>query len=144
MTPIKAFKIATIEALKADANVSAIVGAKVYDEVPRDHRGEPSDVGAPFVYLGPLGWRRLELGCNPGYDIALRIYAVSTKFGREQVWELHEAMRAALDLKALALSGGHVMTPFRAMAGGDVISPLAPKECFLDLRTQLSDATPYP
>lgn len=144
MTPLKALKIALVEALKADAAVSAIVGAKVYDEVPRDQRGDPSDTAAPFIYLGPLGWRRLELGLGPGYDVALRLYAVSTYFGREQVWALHEAMRAALDLKALALAGGHLMTPFRAMAGGDVISPLAPKECFLDLRTELSDANPYP
>lgn len=143
MTPFKALKIATIEALKANASVAAIVGKKVYDEVPRDGRGDPSDAEAPYVYLGPLGWRRLELGCNPGYDVALRLYAVSTKFGREQVWDLHEAMRAALDLAELTLAGGHRMTPFRTMAGGDVISPLAPKECFLDLRTELSDATPY-
>lgn len=144
MTPLKAFKIAVVEALKVDAGVAAIAGGKIYDEVPRDHRGEPTDANAPFVYLGPLGWRRLELGCNPGYDVALRLYAVSTKFGREQVWELHEAMRLALDLKTLTLAGGHGMTPLRATAGGDVISPLAPKECFLDLRAQLSDANPYP
>lgn len=144
MTPLKALKIATVEALKADAAVAAIVGAKIYDEVPRDNRGDPSDASAPFIYLGPLGWRRLELGCNPGYEVALRLYAVSTHFGREQVWALHEAMRAALDLKALTLAGGHLMTPFRAMAGGDVISPLSPKECFLDLRAELSDAAPYP
>jgi hypothetical protein len=144
MTPLKAFKIATMEALMQDVGVASIVGAKVFDEVPRDHRGEATDADAPFIYLGPLGWRRLELGCNPGYDIALRIYAVSTKFGREQVWELHEAIRLALDLKSLALAGGHAMTPIRAMAGGDVISLLTPKECFLDLRTQVSDATPYP
>jgi hypothetical protein len=144
MTPIKALKIATIEALKDDPGVAAIVGAKIYDEVPRDARGDASDASAPFVYLGPLGWRRLELGCNPGFEIAMRLYAVSTGFGREQVWALHEAMRAALDLKTLALSGGHVMTVFRTVAGGDVISPLSPKECFLDLKTELSDASPYP
>jgi hypothetical protein len=144
MTPLKAFKIAVVEALKVDAGVASIVGGKIYDEVPRDHRGEPTDANAPFVYLGPLGWRRLELGCNPGYDVALRLYAVSTKFGREEVWALHEAMRLAFDLKTLTLAGGHLMTPFRTMAGGDVIALPSPKECFLDLRTQLSDATPYP
>jgi hypothetical protein len=139
MTPLKALKIATVEALKADASVAA----KVYDEVPRDARGDPSDVSAPFIYLGPLGWRRIENGCNPIYDVTMRLYAVSTRFSREEVWSLHESMRAALDLKSFPLAGGHLMNPFRAMAGGDVISPLAPKECFLDLRTEVSDAVPY-
>ncbi|MBY6242839.1 DUF3168 domain-containing protein [Methylosinus sp. Sm6] len=144
MSPFEALRVATVARLKANAAVAAIVGAKIYDEPPRDNRGDPSDANAPFVYLGALGWRRVELGCNPGYDVALRIYAVSTTFGRGQVWRLHEAMVAALDLAELTLEDGHAMTPYKAMAGGDVIAGLAPKECFLDLRTQLCDAAPYP
>lgn len=142
MTPFEALRVATIAHLKADAAVADIVAAKIYDEAPRDNRGHPSDAQAPFIYFGAIGWRRVELGCNRGYDTALRLYAVSTKFGRGQVWRLHEAMIAALDGAELTLQGGHVMTPYTTSAGGDVIGPLSPKECFLDLRTQLSDATP--
>jgi hypothetical protein len=138
-----ALKTAVIETAKADPAVAAICNGRVYEEVPRDDRGDASDARAPFVYLAGFNWRDVEAGCGPLYSVTIRLNSVSTKFGREQSRELAQALKAVFDRKTLALSGGHQMTLFRAIAGGDVQSDHDPKETYLELRTELSDANGY-
>ena len=128
-----AFKAALIAALKADSGVAAIVGANVYDEVDR------VSAVAPWVYLGPMGYRELAIG-GAAFEARLRVYCVSTKFDRDGAWTLHDAVRKALANTVLSLSGGHVASDLRVMAGGDVTIPNAPKEVFVDLMCSLSDA----
>jgi hypothetical protein len=135
-----ALKTATIEWLKADAALAALVGVKIYDEVPRDDRGDPSDAAAPYLFLGAMRWGDFEIGCNPGLDVVIELHAVSTKFGREECWQIAEAVRHALEWRELTLDGGHLMTPYRRRSGGDAISPLFPKQAYVALRTQLSEA----
>lgn len=140
----EALVAALLAALREDARLSAIVGGRIYDAVPRDARGEPSDAVAPYVYLGPVAWSRIEAGCGPLLQFGVRFYSVSTRFARAEVWAAHDAMRAALDWRELALADGHVLVALRAMAGGDVTNPLSPRECFLDLSAQVADANASP
>ena len=139
-----AAKIAILEALKADSAVAAIVGAKVFDEVPSDERGQPSDAQAPYIYCGPMGYARMEDGYNETFFFRLRLYCVSTKFGRDEVWNLHAAARRALDLKLIDTPRGDRLHEIKVMTGGDVISPLAPKQVFFDLASPLSSAESVP
>lgn len=143
-SPFNALKTAVIEAAKADPAISAICGARVYEEVPRDARGDPSDAQAPFVYLDHFAWRDIEAGCGPLYAVTLRLNAVATEFGRKQSRDLAEAIAVAFNRKTLPLAGGHAMTIFKAVAGGDVPAVSTVKECFVELRTELADANGYP
>lgn len=136
ISPRVAFKRALIERLKANPAIVDLAAARVYDEAPADARGDPTDpaTGAPYVYLGPLAYQRFEFGCDPAWTIRQRIYCVSPLgFGREEAWRLHDAVWAALDLVEFALADGHAFNHLKIINGGDVISPLAPKEAFLDL-----------
>lgn len=144
MSAVAAFQNAVVEALKADLATAALVGARVYDEVPRDDRNQPSDAAAPFIYCGVMTWRDVENSCGPLFDVSLRLYIVSTAFGRAEARAIGEAARAALNRRELALAGGHEMighvTP---SAGGDVQSSEQPHEYFLDLRARVADANGY-
>ncbi|ATQ67735.1 MULTISPECIES: DUF3168 domain-containing protein [Methylosinus] len=142
MSPFEALRNAIIAALQGNADIAAIVEAKIYDEIPRDARGDPSDAIAPYIYLGVLEWRRAEIGCHRSYDVSLAIHAVSTGFGRADIWRLHDAIVPALDLAELTLAGGHAATPLRCTAGGDTPALAAPKEVTVLLQTLLSDANP--
>jgi hypothetical protein len=135
------YKAAVVEALKADAIVSEKVGSRVYDEIPRDDRGVASDARAPFVYLGVLSWRDIASGCGAVFDVSLRLFAVSSKFGRDESREIGAAIRAALHEKTLELPEGYSMTAVRAVAGGDMTATENPKEFYVDLRVELSEAT---
>lgn len=145
MTPISALKSALLDHLKA-ATAGGPLADKIFDEVPRDDQGGATSVDAPFLYLGPVGWQRLEGGDGPGFTVRLRLYVVSTAFGREESWDLAEAVRAALERvelnDRLAALGGHAHTGFRVMSCGDVVTPLDPKQVFLELATELFSASP--
>lgn len=135
IAPRVALKRALVERLKADAAVAALVSGRVYDEAPADSRGDPADIsaGEPYVYLGPLAYQRFEFGCAPAWTVRQRIYCVSFGFGREAAWAIHDAVWSALDLAEFDLAEGHAFNHLKIVDGGDVISPLAPKEAFLDL-----------
>lgn len=143
-SPFIALKTAVIEAAKVDPAISAICGARVYEEVPRDARGDPSDAQTPYVYLDHFAWRDIEAGCGPLYAVVLRLNAVTTEFGRKRSDELADAIKDAFNRKTLRLSGGHAMTIFKAYQGGDVPAVSTVKECFVELRTELADANGYP
>jgi len=136
-----AFKKALAAHLMADGGLSALVGQKVYDVPPRDERGQASTASAPFVYFGPIVYRRIEAGCGSVYETRMRLYSVSTNHGRTQAWTVHDALAAALEGVGLDLTDGHHMTDFKVMAGGDVVSPAQPRECFVDVLTNLSPAS---
>lgn len=138
-----AFKTAVIDALKADAGVAALVDVRVYDLPPRDPRGTASDTKPPYIYCGPLNWRSEHTACAFVGTARLRLYFVSTDFGRDQAWRVHDAVILALAWKEFSLSGGHLMTGLRPVLGGDVTAPTAPKETFIDFETILSSADAY-
>lgn len=136
--------IALREALKANAGVSAIVGAKVFDIVPGDKRGMPDDAICPWVYIGPISAKRWEDECYRAFDTRMRIYCASTDFDRTPVWALADAVDAALDQKVLSLDANFVMaSALRAVECGDVIDPLAPRLVFCDFTCTIYRAQPF-
>lgn len=98
--PALALQKALVAALKADAGVTALVGARVYDEPPQ---------GAtfPFVRIGTVTVEPLRMsGACVDEDIAFSIEAHSRPIaGRVEATRIAEAIRTALDDQALTVSG---------------------------------------
>lgn len=132
MTPERALQEAITTLLLGDPAVSAIVGQKIFDEVPSDKSDAP-----PWVYLGPISRRRLDgAGCDQAWTITMRLYAASTKFGRKDAWELGNAVSEALEGQEPALAGSYaVAQELRCIQAGDVIAPATPKTVFVDVTT---------
>lgn len=140
---INALVGAVIETAKADLAIAALCGDRIYEELPRDPRGDAADVAAPYVYLSFVHWADIESSCGPIYAVTLQLRAVSTKFGRKECRDLMQAVTSAFNRKTLTLADGHEMTLFRATSGGDIPGDMSPKECFVDLRAEVSDAAAY-
>ena len=143
MSALSDLKDAIVGGLRADPTIAGIVGQKVYDEVPRDQRGEPSDAEAPFIYIGPIGRRRLEYGDRPAWTVSARLYCVSSAVGRADCWDMADAVHAALDLQNFEMPNGNSHDRLKVIGDGDVIAPGAPKQVFLDLTTNLFSADLY-
>src|SRR4051812_43669964 len=102
MTPELAVLEAVLGLVRDDAAVVAIVGEKGFDEVPAD--AEPAE--PPYLACGPVNRLRVEGGLGKIYQIRLRLFAASTEFGRDQVWELADAAGLAIDEKRPDLAAG--------------------------------------
>ncbi len=131
-------------ALKADAGVTAIVGAKVYDVVPGDKRGMPDDALCPWIYIGPISAPRNEDFCFRAWSPRVRIYCATTDFDRQSVWALADAVDAALDQRELTLANGFAMaSALRAVESGDVIDPMSPRIVFCDFTCVIYRDAPF-
>jgi hypothetical protein len=135
MIPAKTFKSALVDFIKADAACAALLGARIYDEAPRDQRGDSSDLAAsPWAYLGPIAASRIESDCGPGWLLRLRIYTASTAAGRDEAWSAMDAICNAIEGSELTLSA----PAFQAqktyiILGGDVVDPISPKLVYVDV-----------
>lgn len=128
---IEALQIAIIDVLKADAAVKHLVGGRIYDEAPSD-KDKPK---TPYIHLGPVNRQRIEAGnCSSAFRATLRLFAVSTEFGRLEAWAVIDACTEALDGReiVLALPYSTLGDPVRLVSEGDVIQPLDPKATFAD------------
>lgn len=134
---VHSLMIGIVAALKEADGVRALVGERVYDEVPSD-RDKPE---TPYVYLGPINRRGIEgASCIDAAAVTFRIFVVSTDFGRVEAWSVVEQIQGALKNKELKLTGpwstaGDLV---RALQDGDVIAPLDPKSAFADFTTTLT------
>ena len=134
MTPETALLKAVVATLKGAAGVSALVGARVYDDVP-DDRGN-AERAAPYVYVGPINRSRIETGCDAQWNMRLRVYAISVAFGRLQAWDVANAASEALEGQLLTLDQPfHCGDIVRVVQAGDVIEPSNPKATFIDIAT---------
>lgn len=135
MIPADEFKTALVEALKADAAVAAVLGGRIYDEAPRDNRGDAADlIASPWAYVGPIAASRVESDCGAEWMLRVRLYAASTAFGRREVWRAMNAMVAAIEGETLTLAAPAVQTQqIWTMLGGDVVDPISPKLVYVDL-----------
>lgn len=98
-------QIAIIGALKADAAVVAIVGAGVYDSVPRAPDGTPQ-VPFPYVTFGEIQFLP-ELGeATDAGETAVTLHCWSRAPGFMEVRALAKAVAAALHDAVLALGAG--------------------------------------
>lgn len=136
MTPELALFDVIAALLLADPAVSAIAGGKIFDEVPTAADGSNGRPEPPWVYLGPIGARRLETGCGDTWTTTARLYAASTGFGRREAWELGSAVRDALEGQEPTLAAPYRLVEIlRCIQGGDVIEDGRPKAVFVDVTT---------
>lgn len=136
MTPEIAFLDAVRAALLADPAVAAIVGDKVLDEVPADR----ASVEPPYVYVGPMARARVSDTCGTAWTMRMRLYSVSTGFGRRQAWEASDAVARALNGVELALpSPFEAVDPILVTQAADVIQSPAPKTTFVDITVTIQE-----
>lgn len=85
---------------KADAGVGAIIGDRVYDQIPQ---------GAvfPYVQMDTMQAIDLEVGCGPQYEIYIDVHVWSRAVGFP---ETHRIMKALRDAVRLAFLGGTLPT----------------------------------
>ncbi len=89
--PALAWQAALVAYLRADAGVSALVGARVYDE-------PPSDALRPLVRLGPMIVTPLRSDARAAFQIDFGVEGHSRPTaGRVEAQRIAEACRAALD-----------------------------------------------
>jgi hypothetical protein len=91
-------QVAIYQRLVADAAVMAIVGPRVFDEVP-------TGAAKPYVSFGPEQVLISRGQDTDGSDIAVQLDAWSSGPGRIEVKQLAIAIRAALDRAPLDLAG---------------------------------------
>ena len=131
MTPETAFLEAIQAALLASDAVTALVGEKVFDEVPSD--GSP-----PLIFVGPISRQRAnDPAGNAAWTLRARIYAESTGFGRREAWEIANAAGDALEGAELSLADPfQAVDIVRTIQGGDVFDDQGRfKTVFLDVGT---------
>jgi hypothetical protein len=145
MNAVSALKAAVVAQLRADAGVAALVGPRIYDEVPSDSRGDQADAVAPWVYLGPVNLQRLEHGAAKAWVATMRLYCITLDPGRDSAWGLAGAVSLALDQTQPVLASGFTLIDeFKEIAAGDVIEPDRPKSVFLDIRVAIASTALYP
>lgn len=94
-----ALQKALVVALKGDAGVSALVGARVYDEPPQD-------ATRPYIRLGGIQPRPLRSDCGNAATVTFGIEAHSRPVsGRVEATRCAEAAAAALDGVTLTVTG---------------------------------------
>lgn len=134
MTPEVALINAVRTLLKTDSSVVALVGQGVFDQVPQN-------TAPPYIYIGPAGRTRIIIDCYQVWTVRVRIYAISTGYGRSEDWEIAEAIVQALDLQEFTLAEPYVQNePIKINQAGDVIDPSAPKSVFVDISATIARA----
>ena len=98
--PALALQAALVAALRANAGVSALVGARVYDEPPQG-------VVFPYVRVGSVDLRPLRMsGTCTDEDVLFSIEVHSRPVaGRVEASRIAHAIRLALDDAALVVAG---------------------------------------
>lgn len=80
---------AIVARLKADAAVTALIGARVYDSVP-------ANATFPYVSIGPVDSVEADAECITGLEVAQQIDCWSRANGFPEVKKIVDAVRAAL------------------------------------------------
>jgi len=90
---------ALVSALKADAGVSGVVGARVYGQNP------PADPTWPFTKLQPLTVVPMRATCLDGTRYTIRVSGFAKGADETAVATLGAAVSACLDGRSIALPG---------------------------------------
>lgn len=95
---------AIVSLLKADAGVSAIVDARIFDHVPRS--AQSGEITAQFPFVGIAGTDEQSdlIDCIDGIDLSIDIDCWSRKPGAPEVRAIAHAVRAALHEADVSLS----------------------------------------
>lgn len=84
--------------LAGDAELVALVGARIYDEVPRNE-------AAPYVHLAEAAVRDWSTATEAGAEVLFAIIVFSKAAGRREALAIAERVRALLHEAPLALDG---------------------------------------
>lgn len=95
---------AIVSLLKADAGVTGIVGARVFDNVPRSAQSGEITAQFPFVGIASSDEQSELIDCIDGIDLSLDIDCWSREPGFPEVRRLAHAVRAALHDADVALT----------------------------------------
>lgn len=134
MTPETALRDTVMELLRASPALQAIIGDKVFDDVPSDD--EAAEL--PWICMGPISVRRMEMGCSPAWAITLRVLAESSEFGRDEAWFIARAAVRAIDGAEPPAELGFC-DRITVQSAGDVIDPGKIKTVFADVQCVLVD-----
>lgn len=89
MDPVLELQAAIIARLRADTDVAAIVGPRVYD-IP------PAKAPLPLISIGPTGYQSHDITCMTSGNVMLQIDAWSEQRNLSEIRQLAEAIRSAL------------------------------------------------
>ncbi|MGU3494214.1 DUF3168 domain-containing protein [Xanthobacteraceae bacterium A53D] len=90
--------------LKADPSVSAIIGVRVYDAVPRQTNGTVATAEFPYVSFGPFDLLRDDADCIDGSEITVQLDCWSRQPGFPQVHRLADAVVEAIEAADIELT----------------------------------------
>jgi hypothetical protein len=96
-------RLATVEALKVDAGVAAIVAQRVFDYIPSDRQYPYLRCSAPFT----TPWE--ATGGVSGGITRLQVDAFTKGYDRDETEHLASAITKALDGVELSLTGGYAV-----------------------------------
>ncbi|MER2536029.1 MAG: DUF3168 domain-containing protein [Rhizobiaceae bacterium] len=88
-------QIAIVGALKSDSVVRALVGGRIYDDVPRDASGKVT-AHFPYISFGPEQTLPDGYDCQDGSEITIQIDAWSRAVGFPEVKKIAAAVRKVL------------------------------------------------
>lgn len=88
--PVLELQGAIIVRLRADADVAAIVGPRVYDIPPA------SGAAYPYISIGYTDYRTEDYDCAYGGEITIQVDCVSSTNSYAQVRQMASAVRSAL------------------------------------------------
>lgn len=96
MSPELELQGVLVQALKASIDVSALVGDRIYDTVPRD-------AVLPYVSLGPMIATTDDADCITGFEIMVQIDVWSQAVGLPEAKQIVDAVRVTLHDADLAM-----------------------------------------
>jgi hypothetical protein len=113
--PTDAVQAALVQAMLADAGLAALVGVRVYDDVP-------DDTPLPYISLGPEFWQPFEALCLDGAEGFVQVDVWSDSVGRVQCREIVERAVALFNgASAPAVPGGGWRLTACSVAGFDIV-----------------------
>jgi len=90
---------AVLAKMLATGGVTALVGARIYDELPA---AEPT---YPYVHLGEMMTDRFDTKDGAGWDVELTLHVWSRYRGKKQTQDVLDALEVALNRAVLTVTG---------------------------------------
>ncbi|MGA8172320.1 MAG: DUF3168 domain-containing protein [Methylocystis sp.] len=125
------YKNALIAYLLGVPAVTALIGERLWDEMPQNPGRAAEAPISPWAFVGPIAATRIE---PEMWQLRVRLYAASTKPGRDEAWTVMDALTDAIENSLLTLPAPYGQQQAAwIMLGGDVIDPLNPKLVYCDI-----------
>lgn len=96
MDPVYELQVAVVQRLRADTGVTALIGAKTYDNPPTNDDGEIAPSLFPYVSIGASSMTPDNAECIHADDIIFQLDVWSIDLPKKQMRDIAEAVRRAL------------------------------------------------